>query len=372
MSVDAFARQRVCAPHTLFDVAHIGGVHPHFDYSGNYTYQRAKSAVELESSGGRVSIAQSKCLVPYQSGKSLLIILTFNMSDSQTSVERVGYFDVSNGVFFQKNNGTNYFVIRNNGVDTSVAQSSWNQRQLGAGRTVLDPSRSQIFWCDLEWLGVGSVLCGFGIDRELIPCHRFDHANIVSDAVYMKQAMLPVRYEITESANSQSVLQQLCSTVISEGGYELVGPPRGIGNSVLNTINNGTTETVLALRIAPTYTMETIVVPASVHIVANVTTGNRAAYYEITRNSVDLSTTWVDASNSRVQYATNDDISVSNGDVAYAGYATSQSTANLTEGGLFTTQILRNLQRTSDIITVRIKALSGNPECGATINWYEF
>jgi len=85
----------------------------------------------------------------------------------------------------------------------------------------IDLTKSQIFWTDIEWLGVGSVRTGFILDGRYIICHIFNHANFLKYP-YMTSAIGPVRYEITNTTGTApaSNLMQICSTVISEGGYD--------------------------------------------------------------------------------------------------------------------------------------------------------
>ncbi len=155
---------------------------------------------------------------------------TFAMAAGETNLrQRVGYFNANNGIFLQQNNNALSLIIRTyTGGSASdareVAQSSWNGDKLdgsGASGITIDVSKTQIFFIDLEWLGVGTVRCGFVIDGEYIVAHTFNNANSLS-SVYMQTAILPVRYEIkaTGALASSKTLKQICSTVISEGGYE--------------------------------------------------------------------------------------------------------------------------------------------------------
>ena len=103
-----------------------------------------------------------------------------------------------------------------------MTQANWNGDKLdgtGPSGITLDPSKAQILWLDFEWLGVGSVRCGFVINGQFIICHTFTNANEIT-SVYMTTAILPVRYEITSGSAVTASLKQICSTVISEGGYE--------------------------------------------------------------------------------------------------------------------------------------------------------
>ena len=108
----------------------------------------------------------------------------------------------------------------------TVDQSSWNGDKLdgtGDSGLTLDTTKAQILWMDFEWLGVGSVRCGFIINGQYIVCHTFENANQIAN-VYMTTAILPVRYEIESVAaiSSGATMKQICSTVISEGGFQQV------------------------------------------------------------------------------------------------------------------------------------------------------
>lgn len=235
-ALDAFGRQRVSNPFTLFDSQNRYQKDNQFSEStatgGTVTYTADESTVNLNvtTSSGSETIRQSFRVMPYQPGKGLLVLATFVMAAGQSNLrQRVGYFNSDNGVFFQKDGTTNAFVLRTSTSgspsDTrTVAQSSWNGDKLdgtGASGITLDTTKAQILWMDFEWLGVGSVRCGFIINGQYIICHTFNNANEI-DKVYMTTAILPVRYEIraTGALASAATLKQICSSVVSEGGYQ--------------------------------------------------------------------------------------------------------------------------------------------------------
>jgi len=174
----------------------------------------------------------------YQPGKSLLIMNTFVMQPAKTGLrQRVGYYSASNGIYIELANSVLYIVKRSSVsgvlVDTRIAQSSWNNDTLdgtGPSGVTLDISKAQILYMDIEWLGVGCVRVGFVINGEFILCHVFYHANEIT-STYITTASLPLRYEIKNTAGTSgnSILKQICSTVISEGGYELRGLQQAIG-----------------------------------------------------------------------------------------------------------------------------------------------
>lgn len=235
-NVDAFGRIRTGQPYTLFDSQNRYTADPQFDTStatgGATTYLPNEASVQMSvtTSSGSSVIRETFRSFPYQPGKGLMIMATFVMGTAKTGLrQRVGYFDAQNGVFFQQDSLTKAFVLRSfiSGAVSdvrTVAQSEWNGDKLngtGASGYNLDTTQAQILWMDFEWLGVGNVRCGFIIDGQFIVCHTFKNANKIA-SVYMTTAVLPLRYEITNTAvtSSASSMKQICSTVISDGGYE--------------------------------------------------------------------------------------------------------------------------------------------------------
>jgi hypothetical protein len=166
--------------------------------------------------------------------------------------KRVGYFDDSNGIYLELS-GTNLSVVLRSNVsgivsNTSVPRSSWIDPLDGSGPSgkSLDISKAQIFFCDFEWLGVGSVRIGLVIDGQFVIAHRFLNANVAT-SVYMQTPNLPIRYECTSSGGSGS-LEAICSTVISEGGFEFVGTKRSIATTSGRLISSGTTQQLVSIR----------------------------------------------------------------------------------------------------------------------------
>ena len=235
-NIDAFGRLRISNPFTIFDSQNRYQKDNQFDEStatgGTVTYTLNESTVNMNvtTSSGSEVIRQSYRVMPYQPGKGLLFMGTFVMGTAQTNLrQRVGYFNTDNGVFLQRSGTTVSFVLRTNTSGTpsdarTVNQADWNGDKLdGTGDSgyTLDLTKSQILFMDFEWLGVGSVRCGFIIDGQYIICHTFNNANDL-DKVYMTTAILPVRYEIKADGAiaSAATLKQICSTVISEAGYQ--------------------------------------------------------------------------------------------------------------------------------------------------------
>lgn len=248
---DAFNRFRVSSPYTLLDSQNVYRPSNKFFSNvagtGNVSYLSTESAMLLSTGASGTAIRQTKLVYAYQPGKSLLTLFTFCIM-SGTGTHRIGFFNPSDGMFFEYSNGAAYFVKRNQGSDTRVAQSSWSVDTLdgnGPSKIKLDTTKAQILWFDFEWLGIGTVRAGFVIDGQIIQCHTWNHANQVT-GVYITSAILPARYEVS---GSNASLKQICTSIVSEGGYEpnplTFTVARGSTNADL--VNLGTAGTIVPL-----------------------------------------------------------------------------------------------------------------------------
>lgn len=275
-SVDAFGRLRVSNPVTLFDAQNRyidgGQFSTAAAGGGSVVYNANSSGFTLSVSGnGDEVIRQARRVNLYQPGKSLLIMNTFAFSTLAANLrQRVGYFTTQNGIFLEADGASVYIVKRSyttgSAVDTRVAQTSWNGDTFngaGASGITLDVSKTQILWTDIEWLGVGSVRVGFVINGVFYIAHTFHHANVITD-VYMTTASLNCRYEITSTGAAGS-MRQICSTVISEGGYSPSPPMYHIGNGTIEKrLNSADTLYPLAsIRLDPN-TPDAVVMPAQI------------------------------------------------------------------------------------------------------------
>jgi hypothetical protein len=360
---DAFGRLRTSAPFTLFDSSHryqdnnlwstATGV------SSDATFNADAGLVDLNvttTSGGYVT-RETKQVFSYQPGKSLLVLNTFVMEpDKENLRQRVGYFNGSNGIYIQLDEGVLSFVKRSfvtgSVAETVVTQAQWNIDKLdGTGHSgkTLDINKAQIFWMDIEWLGVGTVRLGFVIDGVFIHCHSFHHANLI-EATYITTASLPLRYEIInlDTTDSNSTLKQVCSTVISEGGYELRGEQRAIGTLISSPYDltaTGVRYPVASIRLkASPNRLDSIVIPTAISVLGQ---GNNGIYtWELVQDATTSGGTWsgVDSS-SAVEYNISGS-STSGGTVVAKGYLASSNqgstSVDISKEALFAFQLKRN------------------------------
>lgn len=349
---DAFGRLRVSEPYTLFDSSHrfrdnnlwsslvVGA-------SSTVGFVTAQGLVNLTIGTGSTDsiIRETTKVFSYQPGKSLQNLNTFVMNPAKNNLrQRVGYYGQDNGMYLELNGSTLYFVERTSvsGITTEnkVAQADWIvDTMLGAGHlnpsgVTLDISKAQILWMDVEWLGLGTVRCGFVIEGKFIHCHSFHHANLIN-STYITTASLPLRYEIANTGvtTSSSTLKQVCSTVISEGGYELRGLQQAVGTGVTSPVGLTTAGTFynlvsIRLKTSPNR-LDAIVILTALSLMG--ATNNTNYNWQVRASGVSSGGSWVSAGvDSAVEYKL-DGGTYSGGRILASGFfnASQQSTASV-------------------------------------------
>ena len=379
-NLDAFGRLRVSNPFTLFDSQnrYIDG--DQFSNitatGGNVVYVANESSFNLNVSAasGSSVIRQSKTVQGYQPGKSLLIMNTFAMATLKANLtQRVGYFTADNGIYFEAVGTQLNLVIRSSVtgsiVEERIPQASWNGNTLLSG-TVLDPTLTQILWCDVEWLGVGNVRTGFVINGEFIVCHTFQHANQPGNTtVYMTTATLNPRYEITNTGatSGASTMKQICSTVISEGGYT---PSTKIGyvtnNTVPTRVSSANTVTALcSIRLNPAYP-DAVVVPAQLDILS---LDVRYGQFQLIENAT-FTTSFSNVAGSVVQTAIHSNV-ITDGTVVYAGLSSSRDEVEISEDIKRRLQLWRTAAGTPSTLTLAVAYTSANADLLWKFGWEE-
>jgi len=389
-SIDAFGRLRVSNPFTLFDSS-LRYTDDSFKWNtkvanaGTSTYLENESSVNLSvTANGDEVIRETKQVFAYQPGKSLLVLNTFVMTAPTASLrQRVGYFGAQNGVYLEADGTTINLVTRKytaGSVDNTtekIPRSQWNGDRLdGLGGqsnisgVTLDLSKSQIFWTDIEWLGVGSVRCGFVINGQFIVSHIFHHANLL-DKVYMTTASLPCRYEIT-STGSTGTLKQICSTVISEGGFVNRSVTRAVGTEITGLeISNINYTPLISIRLKSTQ-IDSVVVPTKFDLYGL----QQAAYnYAVILNPTLTGGSWTSAgAESAVEYNTTA-TSLSGGTIVDLGIfigANKGGSASITSSDVdFSQQLGRTIDGVSDVWCIAAKATTNNDKAVASVSWQE-
>lgn len=266
-NIDAFGRGRVSMPYTLGDYKHLYGLDPNFiDYKvngGDVAFQVNQACARLSTTSNPSSriVHQTKFYHHYMPGKSQVILSSFNFYAATANVtKRTGYFDDNNGIFLeQAGNGTLTWVVRSyvTGAPTErrTAQSQWSEDKCdgtGPSGFNIDITKTQLIWMDFQWLGVGRVRCGFVHDGQYVLAHEFNNSNNLA-TVYLSNPNLPVRCEMLNTGETTGAyFDQICSTVISEGGYVEAGQDWAVTNTP-RLLTSGSTLPIMAIRLKNTF-----------------------------------------------------------------------------------------------------------------------
>lgn len=389
-ATDAFGRLRTSAPLTLFDSSHRykdnGLWTTATGTGGTTTFDANAGLVTLNTttaSGSSIVRETTKCF-SYQPGKSLLVMSTFVMNAPQTNLrQRVGYYGANNGIFFEQDGTTILFVERSSVtgsvVETRVSKASWNIDPMdGSGPSgyTLDLTKAQILWTDIEWLGLGTVRIGFIINGEFVHCHSFHHANLIT-STYITTASLPLRYEITNTNTTaaSSTLKQICSTVISEGGYELRGLQQAIGTTITAPYSMavaGTFYPIISIRFKST-ALDAIVILTAISLLG---TSSTNYLWRVVASPTTTGGTWVSAgTNSSVEYNLTG-TATTGGRVLAQGYfaSTNQTTApvDILKEALFKFQLERDgLTSTPYELSIVMTAAAVTSSVHASMDWEE-
>jgi hypothetical protein len=392
-NLDAFGRLRVSNPLTLFDSSHRYADNNLWVNSITGTAAATFSADEglinltVGSASGDQIIRETIKVFSYQPGKSLLVMSTFVLGTAKAGLrQRVGYYGAANGIYFERDGTINYMVERSSvtgaPINTRVAQADWNQDPLdgtGPSGLTLDSSKAQILYMDVEWLGLGTVRTGFIINGAFVPCHNFDHANLVS-TTYITTASLPLRYEMTNTAatTGASTLKQVCSTVISEGGYELRGAQLSAGNTITapTTLTTaGTIYPIVSIRLK-TARLDAIAILTAISILG--TTNNANYKWSVVASGTTTGGTWVSAgTSSGVEYnITGTAFTVGSGRILATGYFQGSNqgatSVDILKAALFTTQLERDpFTPTAYELTLACSAATNGDQVLGSLDWEE-
>ena len=395
-ALDAFGRLRVSNPFTLFDSSHRYKDNNLWSTStasgGAAVFDANEGLVDLNvttTSGSKVYRETTK-VFSYQPGKSLLVMTTFVLNSAKTNLrQRVGYYGSSNGMYLELDGvGGNIvsFVERSSVsgalAETKVIQSAWNYDTMdgsGPSGLTLDITKAQILWMDIEWLGLGTVRMGFVINGKFILCHQFHHANLIT-STYITTASLPLRYEIenTGVTASSSTLKQICSTVISEGGYQLSGLQQGIGVPITTPTNlttAGTYYPVVSLRLKTSpNSLDAIVILTAISIMG--ITNNHNYNWRVVASGTTTGGTWVSAgTDSSVEYNLTG-TSFAGGRILAQGFLSASNHAvtsvDTLKEALFKFQLERNsFTSTPFELTIIVAGSSTNSDVYAVADWEE-
>lgn len=389
-AVDGFARLKVSQPYTIFDSQHRYKDNNQWDTSvsngGTAAHNPNESAVLLTigATANAHVYRETKRVFAYQPGKALTAINTFSMTAGKANLtQRIGYFDKENGIYLEQGGfyGTCLgFVLRSNvsgsTAETRVYQNQWNGDPLdgsGPSGITLDITKANISFIDIEWLGVGSVRCGFFFEGRPVVAHTFHNAN-KNTSTYMTTACLPLRYEIFNgnTAANGSTLRQICSTVISEGGYEGKSSFNSVGFGMTASTDMKTLTTpsvyypMLSIRLKSDR-INSVVVLAQLDILA----ATKGVYhYKILENCGLSGANWTTHTNGTVEWDKSA-TQATGGKEIMSGFFTELSDPEMPNPREFVNQLTRSMGGTADTLTVVVASQDVNQKIACQIGWQE-
>jgi len=184
---------------------------------------------------------------------------------------------------------------------------------------------------------------------------------------------LPVRYEITNRAatSGTSNLNQICSTVLSEGGYE----PKEqlfcqVGPATTKTLGSTTPVPLISLRLAPGR-LDAIAVLKQINVAVQ-SNNDLARWSLILNGTLSGATSWGAHTDSTNVQVDTDSSGISGGRVIEVGFAQTGSLNTSLTPSFFEAQLGRNsFTNTSDVITLAAAACTSNPGIFYSLAWAE-
>lgn len=383
-SIDAFDRLRVSDPTGLFESTQTYDSQPllwntALTGGGTATFRPNESSTRFSvASSGDAVVRQTKDYFRYQPGKSQLCFFTFNLLAGDPNVrKRVGYFEAQNGIFLEEINGALWIVLRTFtsgvAVDNRVAQADWSLDTFSD----FDPTKTQILIIDLEWLGVGRVRVGFVIDGIIRYAHEFLNANSQT-VVYMTTAQLPVRYEMQATGAPAATvnLDQICCSVISEGGQEAaIGFPFAIGRTTMLSIG-GARVPVVSIRPKATFNGLTNRVQIIQRQIETLFSGtNGLGYVDVIYNGALTNAVWNSVDTSSVMEFDVAATAVTGGIVVRRFYANATNQASNSGEAFILGRLPIALDiagGTPDVLTLAVSLMSGTLNAAGGFNWQEY
>ena len=271
--LDAFGRQRVSSPQSLFSVKQI---YPNTDlFYGDFgdgeiepTPSKAGTIIRIPAGIIGIHTYCSHRHIQYQPGKSSLEQITGVWGTLVPGIiRRLGIRNFFNERVYIEQNGDNqtaYTVVESyaGGVldRREVERLLWLDRLDGTGGAenksgvLVDPTKNHLISFDWQWLSAGRLRFNYSFEAQPTVFDIRNHGNVL-DLPWVRCPDMQVFWEIetTKALLVDAEFLSICAAVSSEGGQEPSGINYGKSTGG-NPVTVGTTyKPVIAIRSAPTY-----------------------------------------------------------------------------------------------------------------------
>jgi len=196
--------------------------------------------MRVTNATGDIAIRQSRPYHRYQPGKTMFMATACQFGTPAVgNHQRVGFFDDSNGVFWEQSVVTAdnpygiYCVVRSD-VGGVVTETRIGIDQVNGDKATIsqvDFTGIQMYWVEYAWYGAGATRFGFWINGEPIIAHQIGWGNYANPTTtgtrqqvpWGRTGNLPVRYEQRNTGpqtSSQNDMYHWGVSVIVEGGRD--------------------------------------------------------------------------------------------------------------------------------------------------------
>ena len=313
-NLDAFGRLRVSEVTSLLEIKHIYDKQPLLVdevISGGATSVFGNSSVTMTVGSSEYVVRQTFRTGIYQPGKSQIFEASFsNFEIENNTIKRVGYYSsttaapynsVFDGFFLQSdgiNNKITFEIWRNGTNVVSADTSSW--KTIDYKVEDIDWTKTQLMFCDFQWLGVGRVRFYIVINGQPRLFYEYSASNNDS-LVYMTKPNQFIRYEIRSTTGGSGSFVQICSQVSMEGSLNSLFKPIYVPNTTERTLpTNGTTYPIIGFRFGSSFRASKVILKE----LSVLQTTNDNFVITIQKNpTLSSAPTWTSLTNTPLEYS---------------------------------------------------------------------
>lgn len=352
--------------------------------SATITHDPNKNAVVMmtTSTTNSEAVRQTRKVMPYVPGRTVELLISFQVTQATGARTRVGIFDDNNGIYFEKDHLNDFYcAIRSTStgtlVEDRVIRADWNGDKLDGtdpSAILVVPGRIQMIVFEYEWFGSGAVHVSLVIDGAKRTIHTFYHANRATTS-WSATPFLPIRFEVKNiTSTMDSYLTLYGVSYALEANSVNLGVPKITGIPLPGkTLSTAFTyEPTLSIRLKSSQ----LSAVAFLEEVQAFTVDNTFLTFRIIKNAT-LSNggtlTWTDynTSTSSVEINTNA-TTFTGGEVVALGVVPSNGAPYMLDGNTGVFQIGRtNMGTASDIYTLALSPAKNNVIALGTLRWRE-
>ena len=236
--LDAFGKLRVSGATLLGEYIFSNGTLPTQFAStlrngGTVTWDNNSRALVLTNTTANDSHTShtSHTYHHYFPGSSQLFIGTVALGDTGKSglMREWGMFDDKNGFYFIQDDGVLGVGIRSNATgtvqDVFIPRTDWNvDKADGTGRSqmILDVTKDNIYWIDVQWLGAGRARFGTYYNGQRVVLHEYYHGNNFSVPITAMGSLPVCVHQMNMTATgSTSQMRAWCLAMWTESNLDV-------------------------------------------------------------------------------------------------------------------------------------------------------